>query len=69
MYCGHGKDLPCFQNKEYTIDDLKSRFCPKPNMKTYDYMRHVDSLIEQSIDNWRTRWYDKIQYYLQGIFY
>jgi phosphatidylinositol kinase/protein kinase (PI-3 family) len=69
MYCGHGKHLPCFENKEFTIEALKSRFCPRPNMTKVDYMRHVDSLIEQSIDNWRTRWYDKFQYYFQGIFY
>jgi phosphatidylinositol kinase/protein kinase (PI-3 family) len=62
------KDLPCFQNKEYTIHALKERFCPRPNMKLPDYMRHVDSLIEQSIDNWRTKWYDRFQYYFQGIF-
>jgi len=69
MYCGHGKNLPCFQNKEYTIEALKERFYPKPKMKAQDYMRHVDEVIEQSIDNWRTRWYDKFQYYFQGIFY
>lgn len=69
MYCGHGKNLPCFVMKEYTIESLKERFTPKKNMKTTDYMRHVDSLIERSIDNWRTNWYDKFQYYFQGIFY
>lgn len=69
MYCGHGKHLPCFENKENTIEALKSRFYPRPEMNKVDYMRHVDNLIEQSIDNWRTRWYDKFQYYFQGIFY
>jgi hypothetical protein len=69
MFLGHGTSLPCFQHKEYTIEALKSRFNPKPNMKAHDYMRHVDSLIEKSIDNWRTNWYDKFQYYFQGIFY
>jgi hypothetical protein len=38
-------------------------------MKTRDYIKLVDSLIEQSIDNWRTKWYDKYQYWVQGIFY
>ncbi len=51
------------------ISELRYRFMPKPNMKTRDYIRHVDSLIEQSIDNWRTKWYDKYQYWVQGIFY
>jgi phosphatidylinositol kinase/protein kinase (PI-3 family) len=69
MYLGHGRNLPCFQNQEETINALKLRFAPKPNMKTHDYLRHVDSLIEQSFDNWRTNWYDKFQYYVQGILY
>jgi len=69
MYCGHGKNLPCFEWNEYTIDALKLRFYPKPNMKNHDYMAHVDELIGQSIDNWRTKWYDRFQYYVQGIFY
>ena len=69
MYCGHGKNLPCFESKEYTIEALKLRFYPKPKMTKPDYMRHVDDLISQSIDNWRTKWYDRFQYYVQGIFY
>ena len=26
-------------------------------------------LINSSIDNWRARWYDKFQYFLQKIYY
>lgn len=69
MYCGYGKNMPCFQMNEYTLEMLKRRFHPKLNMKAPEYMRHVDDLISQSIDNWRTNWYDKFQYYFQGIFY
>lgn len=69
MYLGFGNTLGCFNDKENTISDLKNRFFPRPNMKTQDYFRHVDSLIAVSIDNWRTNWYDKIQYALQGILY
>lgn len=69
MYLGFGDTLSCFIDKESTIGELKNRFYPRPNMKTHDYCRHVDFLIEQSIDNWRTNWYDKIQYVLQGILY
>ena len=69
MYCGHGKNLPCFELKDQTIELLKARFNPRPNMKKHDYMSHVDSLIEQSIDNWTTKWYDRFQYWAQGIFY
>ncbi len=69
MYAGFGDTLGCFSNKENTIRDLKNRFFPRPGMEPKHYFRHVDSLIEQSIDNWRTRWYDKFQYVAQGIFY
>jgi phosphatidylinositol 4-kinase B len=69
MYCGHGNKLPCFEKGQVAINELRSRFIPRPNMKIRDYMQHVDSLIEQSIDNWRTKWYDKYQYWVQGIFY
>ena len=30
-------------------------------------MKHVDDLISLSLGNWRTKWYDKFQYYVQGI--
>ena len=67
MYCGHGNKLPCFERGIDTINELKKRFIPKPNMKSRDYREHVDQLISLSLDNWRTNWYDKFQYYVQGI--
>lgn len=76
MYCGHGYNLPCFiRGKEFyfsghaAIEELKQRFMPKMKMNKYDYISHSDKLIEMSIDNWRTKWYDKFQYWMQGIFY
>lgn len=69
MYCGHGHHLPCFLKGEKTIEDLKQRFVPAENMDKQDCMAFVDKLIEGSIDNWRTKWYDRFQYYVQGIFY
>ena len=68
MYCGHGNKLPCFEGGIDAINELKKRFIPKPNMKSRDYREHVDQLISLSLDNWRTNWYDKFQYYVQGIF-
>lgn len=67
MYCGHGNSLECFINGQETIDELKKRFIPNQNMKKRDYLEHVDMLISQSLGNWRTKWYDKYQYYVQGI--
>lgn len=69
MYCGHGNKLPCFEKGQVAIEELRNRFIPRKNMKPRDYMKHVDSLLRQSIDNWRTKWYDKYQYWVQGIFY
>ena len=67
MYCGHGNNLPCFEAGQNTIQELRQRFIPRPGMKKRDYIAHVDQLISQSLDNWRTNWYDKFQYMLQGI--
>ena len=67
MFCGHGNNLPCFERGQDCINELKKRFFPKENMKIRDYMKHVDYLISLSLDNWRTKWYDKFQYYVQGI--
>lgn len=75
MLFGHGDSLPCFKRKDAVLDELRERFYPFLNDKKIknptktDYFKHVDSLIEASIDNWRTKWYDTYQYYFQGIFY
>ena len=69
MWCGHGKNLDCFEKGQEAIDQLKMRLNPKENMKHSDMKKHVDNLISQSVDNWRTKWYDIFQYHVQGIFY
>ena len=69
MWCGNGRNLKCFEGGQETIDNLRKRLEPKGCDKKADVFRFVDSLIEQSIDNWRTKWYDIFQYYAQGIFY
>lgn len=69
MYCGYGKNMECFENEEDTLKDLKERFKPKEKMKKKDYLKLVDDLIQSALQSWRTKWYDKYQYYFQGIFY
>ncbi len=69
MWCGHGKNLDCFEKGQEAINELKTRLNPKENMKKGDINRIVDDLISQSADNWRTRWYDIFQYHAQGIYY
>ena len=69
MWCGNGRNLECFEKGQEAIDELKLRLQPKGCKKKSDAYKYVDKLIEQSVDNWRTKWYDIFQYYVQGIFY
>ena len=69
MWCGHGKNLDCFEKGQETIDELKTRLSPKEALKKKEIYRLVDDLIRLSVDNWRTKWYDIFQYHAQGIFY
>ena len=69
MWCGHGKKLGCFERGQETIDELKNRLNPKDYVSKRSVVKLVDKLIGQSVDNWRTKWYDIFQYYVQGIFY
>ncbi|CAD8169336.1 unnamed protein product [Paramecium octaurelia] len=68
MYSGHGYTLPCFSKGESAIHDLESRFNP-PCSNDGEISVFTQNLINQSLDNWRAKWYDKFQYYFQGIFY
>ena len=69
MWCGHGRNLDCFEKGQDAINELKLRLAPKGCTKKKDLFKFVDGLIKQSVDNWRTKWYDIFQYYVQGIFY
>ncbi|CAD8052440.1 unnamed protein product [Paramecium sonneborni] len=68
MYTGHGTTLPCFSKGEQTLKELQLRFNPKVQSQAELYV-HVQELIDKSLDNWRAKWYDKFQYFAQGIFY
>ena len=69
MYCGHGRNLDCFEKGQEAIDELKLRLAPKDCKTDDDIRKFVEGLINQSVDNWRTKWYDIFQYYAQGIYY
>ena len=69
MYCGYGKKLECFKSGDATLTKLRDRFKPKKNMKKRDYLALVDSLIQEALSSWTTKWYDKYQYFFEGIFY
>ena len=69
MFMGQGKYFPCFIEKEIALTNLKERLRPKDNMSKQQKMKYMDDLLSKSIDNWTTTYYDKFQYYIQGIFY
>ncbi|KAL4507121.1 hypothetical protein ABPG72_001914 [Tetrahymena utriculariae] len=69
FYSSHGASLPCFEKGEDAIKALEERFNPKNIKLENEYFVHTNQLIDQSLDNWKSRWYDKWQYFCQGIFY
>ena len=61
-------DLPCFEGGRNLVRELKERLFPSgKRMQFEDTCRHVDGLIEASVNNWTTRCYDQFQYCVQGI--
>lgn len=52
-----GIDMPCFQGKEKALSELRERF--KLDMTQNQCREHITKIIEEAVDNWRTRWYDK----------
>ena len=69
MYTSHGEELPCFEGGERCVEELELRFNPERVRDIGDLNIYIQNMINESLDNYRTRWYDKFQYYLQGIFY
>ncbi|CAD8067851.1 unnamed protein product [Paramecium sonneborni] len=59
-------NLNCF--KEKTLTDLERRFLQDNLSETQLYVQ-CQKLIDLSRGNWRANWYDKYQYYFQGIMY
>lgn len=67
IYMGQ-KDLPCFKEGEATIHSMKQRFFPTDKVFNEAECRtYINGLINESLDNWRTVVYDRIQYCCQGI--
>ena len=69
MWCGHGKNLDCFEKGQEAINELKTRLNPRDKMTPKDMNTLADELIDQSVENWRTKMYDIFQYHSQNIFY
>ncbi|KDO32738.1 hypothetical protein SPRG_02436 [Saprolegnia parasitica CBS 223.65] len=67
MMIAGNEDLPCFAgDPRGTIDALAERF--RPELSVSECEDFVHQLIDTSLDNWRTRWYDKYQRWFVGVF-
>jgi len=62
-----GKKLPCFMSEKVAIDQLRMRF--NMNLTEEEVVEVVENLIYTSLDNWRTRHYDRYQYLTNNILY
>ena len=64
----HGNEhLPCFAgDPKGTVERLAARF--QPDLSINSCEDFVQDLIDASLDNWRTRWYDKYQRWIVGVF-
>ena len=65
IYMFTNNDLPCFKNKNDILQGLKERLMLKDNYE--EIKKLVNSIIELSCNNWRTKVYDGFQKYCVGI--
>jgi phosphatidylinositol kinase/protein kinase (PI-3 family) len=60
------QDLACFRGKpDEAVRQLKERF--RLDLNDNGIRKYVDSLIDESLENWRTRWYDRYQRFCVGV--
>jgi len=60
------EDLACFRGKpDEAVMQLKERF--RLDLNDNGIRKYVDSLIDESLENWRTRWYDRYQRFCVGV--
>jgi hypothetical protein len=69
MRQGAGGNLPCFVGGDQVIYELKQRLKPREKMTDNECKEYVNWLINESLDNWTTRCYDRFQYCCQNIVY
>uniref|UniRef100_K3WM55 1-phosphatidylinositol 4-kinase n=1 Tax=Globisporangium ultimum (strain ATCC 200006 / CBS 805.95 / DAOM BR144) TaxID=431595 RepID=K3WM55_GLOUD len=67
MMLNGNEHLPCFAgDPKGTVERLAARFQPELDINSCEDFVH--SLIDASLDNWRTKWYDKYQRWFVGVF-
>jgi phosphatidylinositol 4-kinase len=64
---GTGASMPCFIGGEQAVIEIRQRLTPRSGMTDTDNRDYINQLIDESLGNWRTRWYDRYQYWCQNI--
>lgn len=60
------EDMACFRGRpEEAVRQLKDRF--RLDLNDNGIRKYVDSLVDESLENWRTRWYDRYQRFCVGV--
>ena len=59
--------MPCFNGRNYkdVVASLKDRFLT--NCSDQEVINVVENLVDKSVNNWRTSYYDSFQKYTNGI--
>lgn len=66
MFYAGNENLPCFTSgRDAVIENLRKRFMP--GQTRLQRAQRMMRLIDESIDNWHTRWYDRYQRLFTGI--
>ncbi|KAK4528619.1 hypothetical protein GAYE_SCF62G6564 [Galdieria yellowstonensis] len=60
-----GTKIPCMHGGHNVLESFRQRFCL--GLLENECIHHMLSLIDESVDNWRTRQYDRYQFYTNGI--
>ncbi|CCI40885.1 unnamed protein product [Albugo candida] len=67
MMLSGNEHLPCFAgDPKGTMERFESRFQPQLDINACEDFVH--DLIDASLNNWRTKWYDKYQRWCVGVF-
>jgi phosphatidylinositol 4-kinase len=60
------ENLPCFRGRpDDAIKELRDRF--RLDLNDRACLEYVNALIDESLENWRTNWYDRYQRYCVGV--
>ncbi|CAJ1930625.1 unnamed protein product [Cylindrotheca closterium] len=60
------ENLPCFRGRpDDAIKELRDRF--RLDLNDRACLEYVNALVDESLENWRTNWYDRYQRYCVGV--